>query len=109
MARALDAMDDFRKRVAQIHVIGNREYNPGWHLALDLPNMLTVSEAIVRSGLERKESRGAHFREDFPAKEKSFAHVNMVIHKDSDGNMRVVQEKTRELSAELAQVIQEMK
>ena len=51
-------------------VSGNREYNPGWHTALDLPNLLTVSEIVTLAALERKESRGAHFRDDFPAKDE---------------------------------------
>ena len=59
----------------RVGVTGNREYNPGWHTALDLHNLLTVSEAITRSALERKESRGGHFREDYPDKDPAFGHV----------------------------------
>ena len=62
-------------------VPGNREYNPGWHTALDLPNLLTVSEAITRCALERKESRGAHFREDFPDKDPAWGKMNLVVRK----------------------------
>ena len=62
----------------RVGVTGHREYNPGWHTALDLTNLLTVSEAITRAALERKESRGAHFRDDFPDKDPAFGKVNIV-------------------------------
>ena len=62
---------------------GNREYNPGWHTALDLGNLLTVSEAITRSAIERKESRGGHFREDYPRKPTEFGTINIVTRKAS--------------------------
>src|SRR5207302_819681 len=68
MLRALEGLQKLRKRGGQVAVPGNREYNPGWHTALDLDNLLTVSEAIARAAVERKESRGAHFREDYPNK-----------------------------------------
>ena len=66
-------------------MIGNREFNPGWHTALDLQNLLTVSEAITRAALERKESRGAQFREDYPEKSAEFAKVNTIVWKGDDG------------------------
>src|SRR5205823_13687710 len=66
LERALDEIGKLRERAAHAGVPGDRTYNPGWHLALDLRCMLTVSEAITRSALERKESRGGHTREDFP-------------------------------------------
>src|SRR5207248_10972892 len=69
MLRALEGLQKLLKRGQQVAVPGNREYNPGWHTALDLDNLLTVSEAIARAAVERKESRGAHFREDFPNKD----------------------------------------
>ena len=68
---------------------GHREYNNGWHTAIDLHNLLTVSEAIARSALERKESRGAHFREDFPDKSDEFSTFNFVITKGADGAMQL--------------------
>src|ERR1700736_3826356 len=66
MRGALDTIDNLKTRAVKVAVAGNREYNPGWHTALDLKNLLTVSEAITRAALERKESRGAQFREDYP-------------------------------------------
>ena len=60
-------------------VTGNRDFNPGWHTALDLKNLLTVSEAITRSALERKESRGAQFRDDYPEKSEIFSKVNTIV------------------------------
>ena len=64
---------------------GHREYNPGWHTAIDLRNLLTVSEAITRSAIERKESRGGHFREDFPDKRPEFATFNIVTARAAEG------------------------
>ena len=73
MQHALEALGGLQERVAQrVGVGGNREYNPGWHTALDLGNLLTVSEAITRSAIERKESRGGHFREDYPRQVAEF-------------------------------------
>jgi succinate dehydrogenase/fumarate reductase flavoprotein subunit len=66
MADALRHLVGLRARAGKAGIGGNREYNNGWHTAIDLPNLLLVSEAIARAGLERKESRGAHFREDYP-------------------------------------------
>ena len=88
-------------------VHGNREYNPGWHTALDLANLLTVSEAIARSAIERKESRGGHFREDYPNKEKSFGDFNFVVRKGSGGEMQVVKQPIPPMPEELTQIIKE--
>ena len=67
MQQALDELAGAARRAPRsVGVDGNREYNPGWHTALDLHNLLTVSEAITRSAIERKESRGGHFRDDYP-------------------------------------------
>ena len=74
-------MKTFWERAGQVGVTGNRDFNPGWHTALDLKNLLTVSEAITRAALERKESRGAQFRDDYPDKDERFAKVNTMIRK----------------------------
>ena len=75
---------------------GNREYNPGWHTAIDLNNLLTVSEAIARAAVERKESRGGHFREDYPGKSEEFSKFNILIRKGADGAMQVVRQPIAE-------------
>jgi len=109
MAHALDALSLFRTRSARIRIGGNRAYNPAWHTALDLRNLLTVSEAITRAALERKESRGAHFRDDFPDKDPAAARFNVVVLRDGAGAMRVRREPIAEMPAHLKQVIEEMK
>ena len=109
MLRALDGLQNIRKRARQVAVPGNREYNPGWHTALDLENMCTVSEAITRAAVERRESRGAHFREDYPNKDAAAGKFNIVVCKDPDGSMRVRREPLPEMPAELKQIIEEMK
>jgi succinate dehydrogenase / fumarate reductase flavoprotein subunit len=97
------------ERAARAGVGGNREYNPGWHTALDLHNLLTVSEAITRSALERKESRGGHFREDFPDKDAALGRVNIVVRKERDGRMAVSRVPIPEMPAELKAIIEQMK
>jgi succinate dehydrogenase / fumarate reductase flavoprotein subunit len=109
MVSALDEIASLRKRASRVSVDGNREYNTGWHTALDLANLLTVSEAITRAAIERKESRGGHFREDYPEKVKSFGDLNIIVRRGRDGEMQVLREKIPDLPAELKQVIEEQK
>lgn len=108
MVRAVEGIESLWERARRVHVEGNREFNPGWHTALDLTNLLTVSEAIARAAIERKESRGAQFREDYPEKDPHFGKVNIIVSKAEDGSMKVVQEPVRELPAELKQIVEEM-
>ena len=108
MARALDALAKLRERSTKVAVAGHREYNPGWHTALDLNHLLTVSEAITLSALERKESRGGHFREDYPNKDAGSGQMNIVVYKDSDGSMRTRREPIPPMPPGLKQVIDEM-
>jgi succinate dehydrogenase / fumarate reductase flavoprotein subunit len=91
-----------------VAVAGNREYNPGWHTALDLPNLMTVSEAVVRSALDRKESRGGHFREDYPEKDPAAGKFNVAVRRAEDGSMQLERVPVRELPDELKAVIAEM-
>jgi succinate dehydrogenase flavoprotein subunit len=107
MRDALEKINVFRKRAEKAAVTGNREYNPGWHTALDLKNLLTASEAITRAALERKESRGAQFRDDYPGKNEQFAKVNMMIAKAADGSMQVRLEPLPEMPDYLKQIIEE--
>src|SRR6185436_13169057 len=109
MERALAEIGRLRERAARVAVSGNREYNPGWHTALDLHNLLTVSEAVTRAALERKESRGAQFRDDYPGKDEAFARVNVVVRKGPDGEMRISHEPVPAMGAELQAIIEEMK
>jgi succinate dehydrogenase / fumarate reductase flavoprotein subunit len=109
MSRALDGLRRLGERARRVRVDGNREYNPGWHTSLDLDNLLTVSEAITRSAIERRESRGGHFREDHPDKDAAFGKLNLVVKKGEDGGMRLERVPIPELPAELKQVIEEMK
>jgi succinate dehydrogenase / fumarate reductase, flavoprotein subunit len=109
MQRALDGLTALRKREARAMVTGNREYNPGWHTALDLHNLLTVSEAITRAAIVRKESRGGHFRDDYPDKAARFGKVNLVVRKGPDGQMQLEEVAIPEMPADLKQIIEEMK
>jgi len=109
MTRALEGLQRLWSRARRVTVHGNREYNPGWQTALDLRNLLTVSEAVARSAIERKESRGAHFREDYPGKDPAWGNVNNVVRKGLDGKMQVVRLAIPEMSPELKQIVEEMK
>jgi succinate dehydrogenase / fumarate reductase flavoprotein subunit len=109
MERALEGIAKLKQRAGKVGIGGNREYNPGWHTALDLNHLLTVSEAIARAGIERKESRGAHFRDDYPEKDPAFATFNFVIHKGPDGAMKIGREPLPPMTEEQKQIIEEMK
>jgi len=107
MLAAVEGIEGLTGRARSVAVTGNREYNPGWHTALDLGNLLLVSEAIARAGLERKESRGAHFREDYPDKDPGAARFNIVIRRAADGSMNLRREPIPEMRSELQQIIKE--
>jgi succinate dehydrogenase / fumarate reductase flavoprotein subunit len=109
MRRALEGILALRKRAAEVGVGGNREYNPGWHTAMDLGNLLTCSEAVTRSALERKESRGGHFREDFPNKDVAYAGFNVICRRAADGGMEIVRQPLSEMRPDLQQIIEENK
>ena len=109
MEQALAGIMKLKERAKHVAVSGNREYNPGWHTAMDLEHLLTVSEAITRAGLERKESRGAHFRDDYPEKDATFGTFNFAISKGRDGEMRVERDPLPPTTGEQKQIIEEMK
>jgi succinate dehydrogenase / fumarate reductase flavoprotein subunit len=109
MQSALDGLEKLSERARHVGVGGHREYNPGWHAALDLPNLLLVSEAVTRSAIERRESRGGHFREDYPEKDPAFAKVNIVIRKGAGGRMELTRAPIPEMPSELKAVIEAMK
>jgi succinate dehydrogenase / fumarate reductase flavoprotein subunit len=106
LVQALDELKGLRERLARVTVQGNRQYNPGWHLALDLHHMLSVAESITRSAIERKESRGGHTRDDFPATDPTFGKVNVVTRRTDDG-IAVCQEPLPEIPDELKAIIEE--
>ena len=107
--KALDAFGQLYERAGQVGVQGNREYNAGWHTALDLRNLLMVAEAVAKSAILRKESRGAHFREDFLEKDSEQAKLNTVTRLGTGGEMEVVQEPLAPIRDDLAQIIDDNK
>jgi succinate dehydrogenase / fumarate reductase, flavoprotein subunit len=109
IARSLERLGDLKARAAKTGICGNREYNNGWHTALDLRNLLTVSEITARAALTRKESRGAHFREDYPEKDERWGGVNLIVVKGTDGAACVEEVPVRPIPEELKQVIEENK
>ncbi|MEO6525552.1 MAG: fumarate reductase/succinate dehydrogenase flavoprotein subunit [Gemmatimonadaceae bacterium] len=108
MAQALAEIGVLNRRAEKVFVPGNREYNPGWHTALDLRHLLIVSEAIARSALDRRESRGGHFREDYPDKDPAAATYNNLVQCTGDGAMALTREPIPPLPAELHAIIEEM-
>jgi succinate dehydrogenase / fumarate reductase flavoprotein subunit len=108
MVQALQTLERLWDRARKVRVEGNREYNPGWHTAMDLHNLLTVSEAITRAAIERRESRGGQFRDDYPKKDsKKFGKVNTVVWKGPDGRMQFRWEPLPPMPEELKEVIKE--
>ncbi len=109
MQQALDIIGELNTRAARAGVAGHRQYNNGWHTALDLPNLLLVSEAITRAALLRQESRGAQFREDYPEKNSEWAKYNNVVRQGPNGEMLVEKREIPPMPPELTAVIGEMK
>jgi succinate dehydrogenase / fumarate reductase flavoprotein subunit len=103
---ALAKLDELRARAARVGIDGNRHFNPGWHVALDLRNLLTVSEAVTRAALERRESRGAHTRVEYPQSEKHFGAVSVIVRRQGDA-MTVAQEPIPPLPPELRRILDE--
>jgi succinate dehydrogenase / fumarate reductase flavoprotein subunit len=109
MRQALAGLEQLGQRAARAGVTGHREYNAGWHTALDLDNLLIVSETIARSALERKESRGGHFRQDYPEKHPEYATFNIAVRRGDDGSMVVTRVPIPPMPEELKKVIEENK
>ncbi len=109
MQQALERIRELNIASEAVNVDGNREYNAGWHTALDLHNLLTVSEIVTRAALERRESRGAHFRDDFPAKDEQSGKFNIVARRGPDGEVRLTREPIPPMREDLQQIIEEMK
>ena len=108
LRKGVEALGDLVERAQRAGVQGNREYNAGWHTAMDLRHLLTVSEAIALAALERKESRGAHFREDYPDKDENEARDSIIVRKGPDGEMQVTREALSATRADLQTIIEEM-
>ena len=107
LEKALKKILELQQRAQQTRVPGSRLYNPGWHTARDIIFMLTVSEAIVRCAIERKESRGAHWRKDFLSKDETWGKQNLVTYKDTSGAMKIKMMPTPQMPPELAQLFQQ--
>lgn len=89
MELALKKLGELRRRADHVAVEGHRQFNPGWHLALDLRNMIAVSECVARAALARTESRGGHTRDDYPEMDPEWRHVLLRCTQDADGDVRV--------------------
>lgn len=104
LKKGLVELDSLKARAAKVRVEGSRLFNPGWHLSRDLKAMLTVSEAVARSALERKESRGAHSRIDYPNYDDTWGRQNNIIGKDGE-QMRLTQSATPEMPDDLKEIL----
>ena len=109
MQKALGHIRELKVASDAVTVDGNREYNAGWHTALDLHSLLTVSEIVTRAALEREESRGAHFRDDYPDKDEQAGKFNIVARKGSNGDVQLTREPIPPMREDLRQIIEEMK
>src|SRR5579863_1937090 len=109
MLQALHTLQEFKTQAERAGVPGHREYNAGWHTALDLQNLIVVSEMIARAALERKESRGAQFRDDYPTKSDEYGGFNIVVSKGAAGEVQLRREPIPPMPEELKRIIQEMK
>jgi succinate dehydrogenase / fumarate reductase flavoprotein subunit len=96
----LKDLESLKERLTKVSAEGNRLFNPGWHVALDLRNMLIVGEALARAAKERKESRGGHTRTDYTTYSKDFAKKRIVVRKKGDA-MEIAQEDLPQVPAEL--------
>jgi succinate dehydrogenase / fumarate reductase flavoprotein subunit len=107
LTKSFDELAVLRERAGRVRVEGHRQYNPGWHLALDLDPLLAVSECIARAALERKESRGAQTREDFPEADPELGKVNVVV-RQRDGELWLTREPLPPMPDELQAVLEEV-
>jgi succinate dehydrogenase / fumarate reductase flavoprotein subunit len=101
LTEALKRLEELKLRVANVGAVGGRKYNPGWHLALDLRNMLVVSQCTAKAALEREESRGGHTREDFPKMSPEWRRVNLVCSLDDAGDVVLERKPVPAMPAEL--------
>ena len=109
MTLALDKLAELQKRAGHVGAQGDRRYHAGWHTALDVRNLMIVSQAVTLSAIERRESRGGHFREDYPDKHQEFSTINIMVKRAADGSMQVTRVPLPPIPPELQQVIEEQK
>jgi succinate dehydrogenase / fumarate reductase flavoprotein subunit len=108
LVAAIHTIGELGNRVAKLSVEGHRQYNPGWHLALDLRNMLVVSESVAQAALERKESRGGHTRDDYPMTDYDYwGRRNLIVELGDDGHPTIRQQPLPEPPPELAALLEE--
>ena len=107
LRQALDSLQRLQERVKRVEAHGNREYNAGWHTALDLRNLMPVAEAVTRSAIERKESRGAHFREDHLGKDEEWGRTTLVLRQGADSAMELRREPIPPPREDLQRIIEE--
>jgi succinate dehydrogenase / fumarate reductase flavoprotein subunit len=103
LTRALNELEGLKARTARVRVEGSRLFNPGWHLAWDLRSMLTVSEAVTRSALNRRESRGAHSRIDYRSLDDAWGKKHNVVVKKA-GAMTLVETPVQDMPEDLKQL-----
>jgi succinate dehydrogenase / fumarate reductase flavoprotein subunit len=101
---ALVELDKLRERAARVSAPGGRAYNPGWHLALDLRNMLLIAECVAQAALARQESRGGHTRDDYPAMSPEWRKVNLICALDSDGDVTLRRQAMVPMRADLLEL-----
>ncbi|MDX6246678.1 MAG: succinate dehydrogenase / fumarate reductase, flavoprotein subunit [Kribbellaceae bacterium] len=106
MEQALSRLAEFRGRIAKMTVEGHRQFNPGWHLALDLRNMLTVSECVAKAALLREESRGGHTRDDFPGMNPDWRKLLLVCSLAADGSVNVVKKDQLPMREDLLELFE---
>src|SRR3989454_7658844 len=106
LKQGLSEIQGLKDRAGRVQVDGSRLFNPGWHLARDLKSLLTVSEAVALSALERKESRGAHSRIDFPQYDEQWSKLNNIILRDGDA-MRLRQNPIVDIPPDLKAILEE--
>ncbi len=107
LTQALEDLKALKERVAHLEVEGNRQYNPGWHLAIDLRNMLMVSECIATAALQRRESRGGHTRDDFPQPDPEWGKKNIILTLDAHGDLHSETKPLPVMPDELKQLFEE--
>jgi succinate dehydrogenase / fumarate reductase flavoprotein subunit len=106
LVKAIEEIQVLKERAGRVSVEGHRQYNPGWHLSMDLQAMLTVSECVARAALERRESRGGHTRDDHPKPDPELAKVNVVV-RQREGGMSISQEPLPAMPNDLKQLFEE--